>query len=57
MSKNYGFPTGYFSLIYNYLCDNDQIERFNDDDILTLLEDFGYPRYIIPYLAQEFIGY
>lgn len=30
MSKNYGFPTGYFSLIYNYLCDNGKLDRDND---------------------------
>lgn len=30
ISKNYGFPTGYFSLIYNYLCDNGKLDRDND---------------------------
>lgn len=30
ISKNYGFPTGYFSLIYNYLCDTGKIDRDND---------------------------
>ena len=30
ISKNYGFPTGYFSLIYNYLCDTGKIDRNND---------------------------
>lgn len=30
ISKNYGFPTGYFSLIYNYLCDAGKIDRDND---------------------------
>ena len=30
ISKNYGFSTGYFSLIYNYLCDTGKIDRDND---------------------------
>ena len=30
ISKNYGFPTGYFSLIYNYLCDTGKLDRDND---------------------------
>lgn len=57
VSKNYEFPTGYFSTIYNYLCDTNQLSRTNDSDLIDLLENFGYPDYIIPYLGIEFSGY
>lgn len=57
ISKNYGFPTGYFSLIYNYLCDTGKLDRNNDKQLLQLFKDFGYPEYIIPYLALEYRGY
>lgn len=57
MSKNYGFPTGYFSLIYNYLCDNGKLDRNDDKQLIQLFKDFGYPDYIVPYLALEYRGY
>ena len=57
ISKNYGFPTGYFSLIYNYLCDSGKLDRNNDEQLIKLFKDFGYPDYIINYLALEFRGY
>lgn len=57
VSKNYEFPTGYFSTIYNYLCDTKQLDRTDDSSMIDLLKDFGYPEYIIPYLGLEFRGY
>lgn len=57
ISKNYGFPTGYFSLIYNYLCDTGQLNREKDEDLIDLFVSFGYPDYIVPYLALEYRGY
>lgn len=50
-SKMYGFPTGYLNLIYKYGIYNGTIKT--ESDVIELVKNFGYPKHMVNYIAQE----